>query len=118
MILMKRKTVVFPLRGVVWWVSFDPSLGTEAKKTRPAVVISNDIANEFLERVQVAPLTSSTARVYPSEALVTMRGKKNEAAADQIATVSKKRLYKKIGHVSDTELGDIAYAIKVQLGMV
>lgn len=114
---MKRKTVGFPLRGEVWWVSFDPSLGTEVKKTRPAVIVSNDVANEYLERVQVVPLTSNTARVYPSEAMVTVCNKKNKAAADQIATVSKKRLYKKIGSVSERELGEIAYVIKVQLGL-
>lgn len=107
----------FPKRGDVWWVNFDPSLGTETKKTRPAIVVSNDISNEFLERVQVVPLTSNVTRVYPSESLVTVRGKKNKAAADQVSTVSRTRLYKKIGHVAVGELAGIEYVLKVQLGL-
>ena len=46
-------------RGEVWWVNLDPSIGTEIKKTRPAVIISNDSANKFLNRVQIIPLTSN-----------------------------------------------------------
>jgi mRNA interferase MazF len=57
-------------RGEVWWVNFDPSVGGEIQKKRPAVIVSNDVANRILNRVQVVPLTSQTARVYPSEALV------------------------------------------------
>lgn len=57
-------------RREVWWVSFDPSIGGEIKKKRPAVIVSNDASNKFLNRVQIVPLTSKTDRLYPSEALV------------------------------------------------
>lgn len=113
---MSRPKRNFPKRGEVWWVNFDPSLGTESAKTRPAVVISNDISNEYLERVQVIPLTSNVMKIYPSEAVVTLRGKKNKAAADQIATVSKKRLSRKVGSLTPDELARVEFVVKLQLG--
>jgi len=61
-------------RGEVWWVNFEPSVGGEIRKKRPAVIVSNDAANKFLNRVQVAPFTSQTDRIYPSEAEVTVGG--------------------------------------------
>jgi mRNA interferase MazF len=82
-------------RGEVWWVNFDPSIGGEIRKTRPAIIISNDSANEHLNHVQVVPLTSNVGRVYPSEALVTLHGRQSKAMADQLTTVSKQRLYER-----------------------
>ena len=76
-------------RGEVWWVSFDPSIGGEIRKKRPAVIVSNNAANQFLNRVQVVPLTSSVGKLYPSEAYITLRRKKAKAMADQLTTVSK-----------------------------
>lgn len=102
-------------RCEVWWVNFDPSVGGEIKKKRPAVIISNDSSNKFLNRVQVVPLTSKTDRLYPSEALILFEGKENKAMADQLATVSKIRLVSRAGVLSDEDMQKIELAIKIQL---
>ncbi|MCP4820986.1 MAG: type II toxin-antitoxin system PemK/MazF family toxin, partial [Shimia sp.] len=79
-------------RGEVWWVEFDPSVGSEIRKKRPAVIVSNDAANRNLARVVVVPLTSNTGRLYPSEAVVTAGGQSSKAMADQIMAADKSRL--------------------------
>src|SRR5947209_9001120 len=84
-------------RGEVWWVNFDPSVGGEIGKQRPAVIVSNDVANQYLNRLQVIPITSNVARIYPSEALVMLNGEPRKAMADQLTTVSKLRLRSKVG---------------------
>ncbi|MGH7813497.1 MAG: type II toxin-antitoxin system PemK/MazF family toxin [Candidatus Binataceae bacterium] len=106
-----------PRRGEVWWVSFDPSVGGEIKKTRPAIVVSNDIANRLLNRVQVVPVTGKTARLYPAEAYVTVGGAKRKAMADQIATASKLRLRERIAKLNAADLAGVERAIKTQLGL-
>jgi len=104
-------------RGDVWWVNFEPSIGGEIRKKRPAIIVSNNAANKFLNRVQVIPITSNTDRLFPSEAYVTVAGKKGKAMADQLATVSKQRLSKCIGSISDDEMNMVAEAIKTQLDL-
>ncbi len=104
-------------RGEVWWINFDPSIGGEIRKQRPAVIVSNDAANHYLNRVQVVPITSNVGKLYPSEAYVTLRGKKAKAMADQITTVSKKRLINSAGSISYTEMEDIGRAITTQLDL-
>ena len=102
-------------RCEVWWVNFDPSVGGEIQRTRPAVIVSNNASNKFLNRVQVVPLTSKTDRLYPSEAAVVFEGKESKAMADQLATVSKKRLFRRAGIVSQEDMSKIEEAIKIQL---
>ena len=104
-------------RGEVWWVSFDPSLAGEIRKRRPAVIVSNDAANKFLNRLQVVPLTSKVGRLYPGEAHVRLNRRQSKAMADQLTTVSKLRLLKKEGSLSGDDMQRVEQAIRTQLDL-
>ena len=113
----KPKSLPTPKRGEIWWINFDPSIGGEIKKTRPAIVISNSISNRTLNRVHVIPVTSSTKNLYPAECLVDIKGKQSKAMADQLTTISKLRLVSKIGIVAVESMDDIERIILLQLGI-
>ena len=104
-------------RGEVWLVQFESAVGGEIRKTRPAVILSNDAANRHLNRVQVAPFTGNVIKVYPGEALVTMGGNQSKALASQIATVSKQRLIRRIGRLVNDDLKAVERAVSIQLGL-
>jgi len=98
-------------------VSFDPALGGEVRKTRPAVVLSNDTANTLLNRMQVVPISSQVDRLYPAEAAVTLNGAPRKAMADQLTTASKRRLQRRLGVLSAEDLAAIVRAVRVQLAI-
>lgn len=104
-------------RGEVWWVEFDPSVGSEIRKKRPAVIVSNDAANRNLARVVVVPLTSNTGRQYPGEAVVTVGGQSSKAMADQIMAADKSRLKSIFGELSKADMLAVEDAIKVHLAL-
>ena len=104
-------------RGEVWWVSFGRSIGGEIRKSRPAVILTNDAAIAHLNRIQVVPLTTNVSRVYPGETVVVINDRPHKAMADQIMTVSKQRVSNFFGRLSPTDMQNVEAAVRLHLGI-
>ena len=85
--------------------------------TRPAVILSNDLANRQLSRVIVIPLTSNAGKLYPGEAPVHINGRSSKAMADQIMAADKLRLKSRLSQITKAELAAIEDAVALHLGM-
>lgn len=108
----------YPKRGEVFWVHLDPTLGSEIQKTRPAVIISNDIGNELSTCIVVAPITSNVGKIYPIQVKVSIKGKLGKVITNQLRTVDKRRLGKKIGSLDEESMLLVDSTIKLVLGLV
>jgi mRNA interferase MazF len=110
----------YPERGAIYLINFDPTIGPEVKKSRPAVIITNNINNEYSPVLTVIPLSSNTTRVYPFEVVLPAgNGLDNESKmmVNQIRTVDKKRLIKKMSTVSDDIMKKIEATIRLHFDM-
>ena len=104
-------------RGDLYWVNLDPTVGSESQKTRPAVVISNNIQNKASSRVVVIPITSNSEKIYPFESEIVVKDKKSKAMADQIRTIDKMRLSAYIGQCTKKEMNQLERAIKLVIAI-
>lgn len=104
-------------RGEIFLVNFDPTIGSEAKKTRPAVVVSNDINNAHSPIVSISPITSNVTRVYSFEVEVSAgtAGLKarSKIMVNQTRAVDKIRLIKKLGQLPAQIMADVDQALKL-----
>lgn len=104
-------------RGDVVWVNLDPTVGTEIKKTRPAVIVSNDSCNRYGTRVVILPITSNVDSIYPGEAPVRIGKRPGRALGDQIRSVDKVRIGKRITRLTAEELSAIDEALRITLAL-
>lgn len=112
-------------RGEIWQVDLDPARGSEANKSRPAVIVSNDRANTTAERlgrgvVTVVPVTSNVDRIYPFQVLLAAHsglGTDSKAQAEQVRSVAAERLLYRLGQISVRELHDLDEALRLHLAL-
>ncbi|MCA2716685.1 MULTISPECIES: type II toxin-antitoxin system PemK/MazF family toxin [Microcystis] len=114
---------MYPHKGDIYLVNFDPTVGSEIQKTRPALIIQNDLANRYSPIVIVAGITSKFQDpLYPTEVLIkaSSRGLKNDSVVllNQIRSTDKQRLIRKIGDIYTEERQQIDRAIQISLGLV
>jgi mRNA interferase MazF len=101
----------------VYWVILDPVVGTEIRKTRPAVIVSNDSCNRYGRRVVVLPITSNIDSLFPGETFVEVKGKRGRVLGDQIRSVDKQRLKTRVSTLTAAEMGRVDEALTITLGL-
>jgi mRNA interferase MazF len=101
----------------VYWVNLDPVVGSEIRKTRPAVVVSNDSCNRYGTRIVVLPITSHVDSLYPGEAMVEVKGRRSRALGDQIRSIDKSRLKSRAGRLTSEEMSRVDEALAITLDL-
>ena len=109
--------MAIPKRGEIWWVRLDPTQGSEINKTRPCIVISDDVINQLRRTVVVIPLSSAPQPHPPLLVRINIEERPVVAVVDQIRAVSKERLMSKMGNLSAGELDAIEQALLGVLGI-
>ena len=108
-------------RGEIYWANLDPPIGSEISKTRPVLIVSNNINNRYAATVSILPITSTTSKVYPFEVFLPKSegnlSNDSKAKANQIRTLDKQRIGKKIGEISEEKLAEIEVAVLNHLGI-
>src|SRR5260364_297076 len=104
-------------RSEVWWVELAPAVGSEIRKTRPAVIVSNNAADRDAANARDFGLTSSAGREDPGETVVTVGGQSSKAMADEIMAADKAGLKNQIGTLSKADMLAVEDAIKVHLAL-
>ena len=121
--MAKKEKEIIPRRGEIYLVSFDPTVGAEIKKTRPALMIQNDVANMHSPVVIVAAITSQFGEsLYPTEVLI----EKGEAGLlydsavllNQIRSIDKERIVKRLGKLEEGTMERVNRAVELSLGLV
>ena len=102
-------------RGEVWWAKC--ATRRRRRRWQLVVIASNDASNRFLPRVQVVPLTSDVDRVYPGEAQVAVRKRRQKAMPDQVTTIPASRLARRAGELSREDMAGVDEGIRLQLGL-
>lgn len=121
--MAQKKEQIIPRRGEVYLVNFDPTVGVEIKKTRPALVLQNDIANKYSPIVIVAAITSYFGeQCYPTEVLLKSPegGLRQDSVVllNQIRSIDTQRLIKRLGILNKETIASINRAIEVSLGLI
>jgi mRNA interferase MazF len=119
---MTAQRLIQPIRGEIYLVNFDPTIGSEISKTRPALIIQNNIANENSPITIIAAITSKfDDRLYPTEVLIEPPegGLKTTSVIllNQIRSIDRQRLIKRIGVISPEKLNEVDRAIQISFGL-
>ncbi|MBA3238589.1 MAG: type II toxin-antitoxin system PemK/MazF family toxin [Parachlamydiaceae bacterium] len=102
-----------PRRGEIYWADLDPVVGAETQKTRPGIIVSNDIGNEVSTVVMFAPITSKVKYIYPFEVKIPLNGKPAKIMLNQCRAIDKSRLGRKIGFIDHTGMRFVEDAIRI-----
>lgn len=108
---MSEEPFPSPARGEVWWVSLDPTRGSEIRKTRPCLVLTADALNRHRQTVVVVPYSSSAGAHPPITVPVTIQGKKAVAVVDQIRAISRQRLRARIERADPHDVAAVSEAL-------